>query len=114
MAAGELTMPSAAITGWGTAVPQRVVTNAELAAATGVDEEWILRRTGIRERRVASPEDLTSSLAAAAGRRALTRAGVDAADLDLVLLATTTPDRMIPASRWCRRRSARPGPLPST
>jgi 3-oxoacyl-[acyl-carrier-protein] synthase-3 len=91
-------MSYAAITGWGKAVPDRVVTNAELAAVTGVDEEWILRRTGIRERRVAAPSDLTSSLAVLAGRRALARAGVNADALDLVLVATTTPDRMIPAT----------------
>jgi 3-oxoacyl-[acyl-carrier-protein] synthase-3 len=98
MAEGDVTMSYAAITGWGTALPERVVSNAELASTIGVDDDWIVRRTGIRERRVVSPSERTSSLAVRAGRRALDRAGLSAADLDLVLVATTTPDRMIPGT----------------
>ena len=60
-----MTMSYAAITGWGMAVPNHVVTSVELAALLGTDEEWITRRSGIRERRIAAPEDTTSTLAAA-------------------------------------------------
>ncbi|MFN2545271.1 MAG: beta-ketoacyl-ACP synthase III [Actinomycetota bacterium] len=91
-------MPAATITGWGRAVPDRVVTNEELADSLGVDTDWIVRRTGIRERRIAGPHERTSSLAVRAGKRALARAGVQPQDLDLVVVATTTPDRMCPAT----------------
>jgi len=90
---------SAAITGWGMAVPDRVVTNADLAASvSGIDEDWIVRRSGIRERRYAEPMDTTSTLAASAGKRALERAGLSASDVDLVIVATCTPDHQIPAT----------------
>jgi 3-oxoacyl-[acyl-carrier-protein] synthase-3 len=89
----------AAITGWGMAVPDRVVTNADLAASVSdIDEEWIARRSGIRERRYAGPAESTSTLATSAGRRALERAGVAARDVDLVIVATCTPDHQIPAT----------------
>jgi 3-oxoacyl-[acyl-carrier-protein] synthase-3 len=91
-----MTSAYAAITGWGMAVPDRVVTSAELAARFGLDEEWITRRTGIHERRIASEDEFTSTLAVRAGRRALEAAGVRAEDIDLVVTATTTPDRLIP------------------
>ena len=91
-------MRYAAITGWGMAVPEHVVTSAELAAMLGKDEEWITRRSGIRERRIAAPEDTTSSLATAAAQRSLATAGLAAADVDLVIVATTTPDHPIPAT----------------
>jgi len=90
---------SAAITGWGIAVPDLVVTNADLArSVSGINEEWIVRRSGIRERRYAGPADTTSSLAASAGRRALDRAGLDVGDVDLIVVATCTPDHQIPAT----------------
>jgi len=90
---------SAAITGWGMAVPDRVVTNADLAASVpGIDADWIVRRSGIRERRYAGPADTTSTLATAAGTRALERAGLAARDVDLVVVATCTPDHQIPAT----------------
>jgi 3-oxoacyl-[acyl-carrier-protein] synthase-3 len=92
-------MRSAAITGWGVAVPDRVVTNADLAASvSGIDAEWIVRRSGIRERRYAGPTDTTSTLATSAGQRALERAGLAARDVDLVIVATCTPDHQIPAT----------------
>jgi 3-oxoacyl-[acyl-carrier-protein] synthase-3 len=91
-------MTHAAVTGWGTAVPERVVTNAEIAEDLPFDEAWIVERTGIVQRHVAGPHESTSSLATAAGRRALARAGVDPEDLDLVVVATCTPDRPIPAT----------------
>ncbi len=81
--------------GWGVALPERRLGNDELGAALGVDPESILARTGIVERRVAGPGDSASTLGAAAARAALARAGVDAADLDLVLLSTYTPDLLL-------------------
>lgn len=85
----------AVITGWGTALPDRVVTNADLEAVLDTTDAWITERTGIRERRVGGT---TAGLATAAGRAALDRAGVDPASVDLVLLATCTPDQQLPAS----------------
>src|SRR5207237_10689961 len=96
---GSARMRSAPIAGWGMAVPERVVTNADLAASVpGIDEEWIVRRSGIRERRYAAPDESTSTLAVSAGRRALERAELRASDIDLVVVATCTPDYQIPAT----------------
>jgi len=86
----------AAITGWGTALPPRVVSNTELAATIGADAAWIEQRTGIIERRHANPGETTATLAARAGRSALSAAGVQARDLDLVVVATMTPDQPCP------------------
>ncbi|HET9691053.1 MAG TPA: beta-ketoacyl-ACP synthase 3 [Acidimicrobiales bacterium] len=102
----------AAITGWGTALPDRVVTNDDIATLFDTSDEWIVERSGIRRRRAATgpfvdpqppthPADglgTTGGLAVAAGRRALAAAGVDAADIGLTVLCTTTPDQLIPAS----------------
>jgi 3-oxoacyl-[acyl-carrier-protein] synthase-3 len=86
----------AAITGVGMAVPQRLVSNAELAERLAIDEEWIVKRTGTGKRPWAAPGERLSDFAARAGEAALERAGVKAADLDLVLVATTTADEMTP------------------
>jgi 3-oxoacyl-[acyl-carrier-protein] synthase-3 len=83
------------ITGWGSALPEKVVTNDDLAGSMDTSDEWIRERTGIRERRVGGS---TAGLAIEAGRKALERAGVTAADIDLLVLATTTPDQSLPAS----------------
>lgn len=88
----------AAITGWGMAVPERTLTNADLERMVATSDEWIQTRTGIRERRIVGPGESTSSLATAAGRVALNRAGLDANEVDLVILATCTPDRPFPAT----------------
>jgi 3-oxoacyl-[acyl-carrier-protein] synthase-3 len=85
----------AVITGWGSALPDTVVTNAELEARLDTTDQWIVERSGIRERRMGGT---VSSLAADAGRRALERAGVDPAGVDLLVLATCTPDLVIPAT----------------
>jgi 3-oxoacyl-[acyl-carrier-protein] synthase-3 len=86
------------ITGWGTALPEKVVTNFDLGQRLDTSDEWIVERTGIRERRIGGT---TSGLAADAGRAALARAGRSGAEIDLLILATTTPDRQIPAtSSW--------------
>jgi 3-oxoacyl-[acyl-carrier-protein] synthase-3 len=85
----------AAITGWGTALPGTVLGNPELAERFGTTPAWIEERTGIVERRVGGT---TAGLATEAGAAALARAGADPASFDLLLLATTTPDRAMPAS----------------
>lgn len=84
--------------GWGLAVPPTTVTNADLERVLDTSDAWITERTGIRERRVVAPGDTTAALAVAAGGRALGRAGLDAAAVDLVILATTTPDSTCPAT----------------
>ena len=88
----------AEIAGLGVAVPEAVVTNAPIAARLGIDESWIVRRTGISERRVADPSERLFELAAAAGTRALAAAGVEPSDVDLVLVATTSNDELMPGA----------------
>jgi 3-oxoacyl-[acyl-carrier-protein] synthase-3 len=92
-AAGVSTATIAAI---GTSLPRGVVGNDSIAARIGVTDEWIVKRTGIRSRHVAAPDERLSDLAAEAGRIALGRAGVDPAELDMVLVATTTSDELLP------------------
>ncbi len=87
---------TAAIAAIGTKLPATVVANAPIAERIGVTEEWIVKRTGIHSRRVVAPGERLADLAAGAGRDALERAGVDAADLDMVLVATTTADQLLP------------------
>jgi 3-oxoacyl-[acyl-carrier-protein] synthase III len=87
---------TARIIGLGHKLPDRVVPNGPIAERIGVDAEWIVRRTGIRERRYAAPGERTSELATTAARRALQDAGLKPADIDLVLVATMTPDELTP------------------
>jgi 3-oxoacyl-[acyl-carrier-protein] synthase III len=86
------------VVGCGSYLPERVITNAELAARLDTSDEWIRQRTGIRERRVAAEGEVCSDLARAAGERALAAAGMKASELDLVVLATATPDNTFPAT----------------
>ena len=86
------------IAGCGGYLPERVVTNDELAARLDTSDAWIRQRTGIGERRIAAPGELTSDLAVAAARRALERAGMSGSDLDLIVLATATPDQTFPST----------------
>src|SRR5205823_3649668 len=86
------------ILGCGGYLPEKVLTNADLAKLVDTSDEWIEQRTGIRERHVVSNGEVTSDLATAAARRALTDAGLDPADIDLIVLATTTPDCTFPAA----------------
>ncbi len=81
--------------GWGTAVPDRVVTNDELSMTLDTSDQWITERTGIRERRIGGSAKTLGTLA---GRRALEDAGVGADDVDFLILATTTPDRITPST----------------
>ncbi|HZS23998.1 MAG TPA: beta-ketoacyl-ACP synthase III [Gaiellaceae bacterium] len=86
------------ITGLGWAAPERVVTNDELSQWVDTSDEWILERTGIRERRFADDDIALSDLALPACRDALAHAGVDGADIDLLIVATVTPDMMFPST----------------
>jgi 3-oxoacyl-[acyl-carrier-protein] synthase-3 len=86
------------ITGLGVHVPERVLTNDELATMVDTSDEWIRSRTGIRERRVASPEQAMTDIALPAARRALEQAGADAAEIDFLVVATVTPDTMFPTT----------------
>jgi 3-oxoacyl-[acyl-carrier-protein] synthase-3 len=90
--------PAASITGLGSRVPDRVVTNDDLAEYVDTSDDWIVERTGIHERRMAAPEEALSDLALPAARAALDQAGVDAADLDLIIVATVTPDMTFPST----------------
>src|SRR5581483_134758 len=94
----EVSMTTAVLTGWGTALPQRVVTNAELKARLDTTDTWIVERSGIRERRFASPEETTAVLATAAGAAAIKQAGITPSDIGVLVLATTTPDQVMPAT----------------
>jgi 3-oxoacyl-[acyl-carrier-protein] synthase III len=87
---------SAGIVGWGTAVPDGRVTNADLEARLDTSDEWIVERTGIRERRVAGPNESTATLATEAATQAIKRAGLVPADIDLMIIATVTPEQPIP------------------
>ncbi len=86
------------IIGCGSYLPERVVTNAELSTKLDTTDEWITSRTGIRQRHLAADGELTSDLALKAAERALEDAGVPAAEVDMVVLATTTPDNTFPAT----------------
>jgi 3-oxoacyl-[acyl-carrier-protein] synthase III len=86
------------VIGTGSALPRRIVTNAELAERVETSDEWIIERTGIRQRHIAGPDETTATLATAAARAALADAGIKASDIDLIVLATATPDNTFPAT----------------
>src|SRR5256885_13811150 len=86
------------ITGLGAYAPRRVLTNEELSTLVDTTDEWITERTGIKERRIAAPEQAFTDLALPAARTALEQAGVEAKDIDLLVCATVTPDMMFPTS----------------
>ncbi|MCB2222973.1 MAG: ketoacyl-ACP synthase III [Actinobacteria bacterium] len=89
-------MRNAVVTGWGKCVPPGVLSNADLETITDTSDEWITTRTGIEERRISHVE--TSDMAAVAGLRALAAAGLEPGDLDMILVATCTPDRLVPSA----------------
>jgi len=86
------------ITGLGTHVPERVLNNEELSTLVDTSDEWIMARTGIRERRIAAPDEALTDIARPAATAALQDAGVQASDIDLIVCATVTPDMMFPTS----------------
>jgi 3-oxoacyl-[acyl-carrier-protein] synthase III len=86
------------VLGTGSALPEQRVSNADLAERLDTSDEWIVERTGIRFRHIAGPHETTSTLAAAACRAALESAGIAAQDIDLIVLATATPDQTFPAT----------------
>jgi len=88
-------MTGSRIIGWGTALPEKVLTNDDLAAMVDTNDEWITERTGIKRRHVGGS---TASLSIESAQRAITMAGVDPASIDGVVLSTTTPDRTVPAT----------------
>jgi 3-oxoacyl-[acyl-carrier-protein] synthase III len=90
--------PGALAASVGISVPAQVVSNAEIGARLGVEDDWILRRTGIRSRRIAAPGERLDGHAARAARQALERAGLRPVDVDLVIVATTTSDELMPGA----------------
>ncbi|MFQ6102419.1 MAG: beta-ketoacyl-ACP synthase III [Anaerolineae bacterium] len=84
------------ITGWGKSVPQRVLTNHDLEQMVDTSDEWIVTRTGIRERHIAGPGEITSTMSVDACQQALQRAGVGPEEVDLIIIATSTPDYFCP------------------
>jgi 3-oxoacyl-[acyl-carrier-protein] synthase III len=93
-----VTVTRSVVLGCGSYLPQRTLTNADLAAKVDTSDEWIVQRTGIRERHIAAEGEATSDLGIAAARAALAHAGVDAQSIDLIICATSTPDNTFPAS----------------
>ena len=93
-----MTQIRSVVLGCGSYLPEQVVTNAQLAARIDTSDEWIVQRTGIRERHIAAEGEFTSHLALKAAQAALTDAGVDAQSIDLIVLATSTPDNTFPAT----------------
>ena len=91
-------MRRSVVLGVGSALPRRAVTNEELAQSVDTTDEWIVERTGIRNRYIAGEGETTASLATDAARRALDHAGIAATDIDLIVLATATPDQTFPSS----------------
>jgi 3-oxoacyl-[acyl-carrier-protein] synthase-3 len=87
---------NAAIVGWGTAVPEGRLTNADLEARVQTSDAWIVERTGIRERRIAAPDETTASLGTTAAAEAIKSAGLAPTDIDLMIVATATPEQPLP------------------
>ena len=86
------------VRGFGASLPKRVMTNRDLESLVETSDEWIVQRTGIKERHIAGEGETTASLGAAAAEEALARAGLTAADIDLIICATSTPDNTFPAT----------------
>ena len=93
-----MSMPRSIIIGTGAYLPKRIVTNADLEKIVETSHEWILERTGIKQRHIAADGELTSDLAVMAGKEALQEAGIAAETIDLVIVATTTPDDTMPST----------------
>ena len=91
-------MLRARITGTGSAVPEKILSNQDLEKMVDTNDEWITTRTGIKERRIAAADEYTSTFAVQAAKSALSMAAVAAEDIDLILVATVTPDFPFPAT----------------
>ena len=91
-------MTYARITGTGGYLPERIMTNKEMEALVDTSDQWIRERTGIEQRHIAADEQTTVDLAEAASRNAIEAAGIDTSDIDLIILATSTPDKIFPSS----------------
>src|SRR5215207_4322614 len=87
----------AIIAGTGSCLPDKRLTNAELSKMVDTNDEWIVQRTGIRERRIAAPNETTAELATVAGKRAMDAAGLSPHDIGLVIVATVTPETVFPS-----------------
>ena len=90
-------MTFAKIAGTGSYLPERILTNAELESMVDTTDDWIVARTGIKERHIAAEGEFTSDLASQAARNAIESAGINAAEIDLIIVATTTPDKIFPS-----------------
>ena len=98
-------MIRARIVGVGAYAPKRILTNRELERMVQTSDEWIVARTGVRERRIAADDEVTSDLAAHAARQALARAGVEPEEVDLIICATTSPDMLFPSTAiFCQQK----------
>jgi 3-oxoacyl-[acyl-carrier-protein] synthase-3 len=95
---GSMNGPRVSITGLGCHVPEKVVTNDDIATLVDTSDEWIRERTGIRERRIADPEQALSDLCLPAAREALADAGLEGSEIDLIIVATVTPDMAFPST----------------
>ena len=93
-----MSLTRSVVLGCGSYLPARRISNDDLTKIVDTSDEWIVQRTGIRERHIAADGELTSDLATAAARAALANAQVDAQSIDLIVLATSTPDNTFPAS----------------
>jgi len=97
-------MQYARISGTGGYLPEQVRTNHDISETVDTSDSWIVERTGIKSRRIAGPEETASSMAEIAARRAIDMAGVDAKDIDLIIVATGTPDRVYPSTACLLQR----------
>src|SRR5271169_4672812 len=93
-----MSLYGAIIAGTGSALPEKRLTNEDLSKMVDTNDEWIVQRTGIRERRIAVEGETTASLGAAAARKAIAAAGITAADIELVICATITPEMVFPST----------------
>lgn len=89
-------MANSKIVGWGAYTPSRIVTNHELAQMVDTSDEWIVQRSGIRQRRIVGPEETTCTMSVEAAKQALAKAGMSAKELDLIIVATSSPDHFTP------------------
>ena len=99
------TMRRTFIAGTGSYLPEKILTNADLVKMVDTTEEWILSRSGIKERRVAAPEEATSDLATIASKRALEAAGISPDEIELIIVATLTPDHLFPSTAGLVQRN---------